>query len=284
MLNLKICGIIAGIAFFLSLLIGILSKASMPVLLMRPFIFALLFFLISLVVNVLANRFLPELLEEGLFETASGHFPGENAAGSRVDITEGGDFQSSFAGHAQAGGRNVLRPVFLGAQPDSSENGLGNINELYKMNQAPKFSDTGAQAAQPGMDQIAQDDYTEEGASGDFFKDDVLMDIGFGASAAEASSAGEQVSAGKQDVSDTPGIFTDFFGAEDTLPDLDSMAGAFASATPLDVEQESDDTGYSSSPRKPLSTSSKTPAIAGDFNPKELAKGIQTALNKDKEG
>ena len=290
MLNLKFCGIIAGTAFFLSFLLGFLTQASMPTLILRPLIFALIFFVISLVINILASRFLPELLEEGTFDTDSGPFAGGNAPGSRVDITEGDFPGDSFGGPTQAPGPGVLKPVFLGAQPDDSENGLGNITELYQMNLAPKLTldsqamaAPAAQAAQAGMDQNVQDDYTGAGVPSEFLGDDAPLDFGLGASAAEAPPEDRPAPAGNQGSADTSGMPMDFSASGDILPDLDSMAGAFVSPS-LEVEPDTDNTEYSvGSPRKPLSTS-KTPAMAGDYNAKELAKGIQTALSKDKEG
>jgi hypothetical protein len=83
--NLKISGIIAGIAFVLSLLIGFISGAGIFVL-VRALIFAAVFFGISEGAYWLILRFLPELLEP----------PDNGEAGSLVDISIGDDSGESL--------------------------------------------------------------------------------------------------------------------------------------------------------------------------------------------
>jgi hypothetical protein len=68
----------------------------------------------------------------------------------------------------------------------------------------------------------------------------------------------------------------------DFLPDLDSMAGAFR---PASADGESDTTEYSvSTPSRKPSSGGKGAEWSGDFNAKDMAKGLQTVLKKDKEG
>lgn len=59
------------------------------------------------------------------------------------------------------------------------------------------------------------------------------------------------------------------------------MAGAFASVT-ANEEEEAADYSISSPSKKP--SSSKGQEWAEDFNAKDIAMGIRTVLNKDKEG
>jgi hypothetical protein len=60
------------------------------------------------------------------------------------------------------------------------------------------------------------------------------------------------------------------------------MAGAFTSATPGENPDAAEYSG--SAPPKKSSSGKKDQAWAGDFNAKEMAAGLRTVLNKDKEG
>jgi hypothetical protein len=80
---------------------------------------------------------------------------------------------------------------------------------------------------------------------------------------------------------ETSGFPLDFSGSGEILPDLDSMAGAFAS-TSLNEEPEAE---FSvSTPSKKPSSGGKNSGWSGDFNAQDIAKGLQTLLSKDKEG
>lgn len=275
MLNLRISGVIAGAAFIFSLLIGLFSRASMPLLLLRPVFFALLFFIITVVVNVLVNRFMPELLEGGGFEDDEEISPAVQRRGSRVDITEG-DYEAPPLGGSQYTA-DPMKPVFMGAQPDDSDEGLGDISNLEAASSVPEEAE---ELFPAGIDQNAQNSYNKSGGLVDFSDFDSGGDFG-AAIPPKAPSGGKQAEPAVQE----PGIrgFSNVFSdGVETLPDLDSMAGAFL---PTDGGAEPDTTEYSvSTPaRKPLS-SGKNSGWQGDFNAKDMAKGLQTILSKDKEG
>ena len=119
MFNLRICGIIAIAAFLLSFLIGLINGTTMPLLLARPMIFAVIFFTISAAVNVLISNFMPELLEGSGPDERSRELPGEMRPGSRVDITEG-DYDAPSPGASRGVAPNPLKPLFMGAQPDDN--------------------------------------------------------------------------------------------------------------------------------------------------------------------
>ena len=87
MFNFKISGFAAGIAFILSFLIGLLSRAGIPVILLRAFIFGALFFGLSILVYWLLAQFMPEIFN--VSEDDLG------LSGSRVDISLGDE---NFAG------------------------------------------------------------------------------------------------------------------------------------------------------------------------------------------
>ena len=272
MFNLRISGIVAGAAFVLSFLIGLITCSGMPMLLLRPVIFAFLFFILANAVYFLVNQFLPELTERGS--------PDEDLTlrpGSRIDITEGDISPGDVAPGAAFSGPVPPR-AFAGAQADESEEGLGNITDLVGRRAVSPVSEG---EASPGMDQNAEDSYTKDDGIGSF-------------SAPEPWSPVVQPRfSGGSGTDDTPAASRETFEARgipaagaspavDLLPDLDSMAGAFL---PASGDSEPDAVDYSvSTPSPKPSSSSKAPAWAGDFNAKELASGLRTILNKEKEG
>ena len=259
MIDLRISGIVATAAFLLSFLLGLISGAAMTVMLIRALIFAVTFFLISGAVKILITRFLPELLETAASEDES-FLPG-----ARVDITAGDT--SDFSGDSSA---LQLKPVFMGAQPDESDDELGDIVDLMRAGTGSLHS---GRESSTGMDQDTQDSYNEGGGIGSFSE--------FGSAEGFKPSAPPVLNQKAAQVKsfETAGSF----GSEDTLPDLDSMAGAFSTTS---MEEDTDNTEYSvSAPsRKKSSSGSKEAAWAGDFPAKDMAKGLQTILSKDKEG
>jgi hypothetical protein len=72
-----------------------------------------------------------------------------------------------------------------------------------------------------------------------------------------------------------------FLNSDETLPDLDSMAEAFMSGS-SNEEPAANEYSASSLLKKP--PSNKAPKWTEDFKAKEIAMGLRTALNKDKEG
>jgi hypothetical protein len=62
MLDLKVSGIIAGVAFVLSFLVGILSGVSIGWIIIRALIFAAVFFGLTIGVNLVIQHFIPDLV------------------------------------------------------------------------------------------------------------------------------------------------------------------------------------------------------------------------------
>ncbi|GHU26861.1 hypothetical protein FACS1894164_18490 [Spirochaetia bacterium] len=62
MLDLKVSGIIAGVAFVLSFLVGILSGVSIVWIIIRAFIFAAVFFGLTIGVHWVIQHFIPDLM------------------------------------------------------------------------------------------------------------------------------------------------------------------------------------------------------------------------------
>jgi hypothetical protein len=148
-INFKLGGIAAGIAFILSLLIGLLSSTRLPTLIVRPLIFAVVFFIIANLIFWLVNRFLPELLVNNVEE------PDIVMPGSQLNLMEDNpDMQDGIY-----------------ARPDDSQ-GMGDIGN---MDNSSAFSDI------QGMDQSEQNGYTNQGissaSSGDSGSFDSLPDM-----------------------------------------------------------------------------------------------------------
>ena len=247
-MDFRTSGIIAGAAFILSFLIGLVSRTSMPMAIIRPLIFGLLFFIIPSLVSLLVNRFLPELLEN--------NDPGENAglsSGSRINITLGDSMDPDRDSTSDLS-QNVLNPAIPGAVADESDEGLGDIADLLRRG----ASQPERPAALTGMDQNAEEGYTKTEGFDDFTS-----------SKPAGTSAGIPV-----------GVAEENPNSAEMLPDLDSMAGAFV---PIAADEEPDTTEYSvSTPSKKPSSGDKASAWTGDFNAKDIAMGLRTVLNKEK--
>jgi hypothetical protein len=141
MFDVKISAIAAGLAFIISFLLGLLSGASLPALIIRPLIFAVLFFIIAAVVYFLVNHFLPELLDTDFVESiGADEVP---SPGSGINIIEE---------------EPPAMPVYA-AQSDDSEDNLGDISDLLKNSRTLRPPETDS----PGLDQSGQDGYTRSG-------------------------------------------------------------------------------------------------------------------------
>jgi hypothetical protein len=134
--NPKVSGIIAGIAFILSFLIGLFTGSQFFSVLLRALILAAIFFALSSLAYWLINQFLPELLSN------NSDAPGEiDVPGSKVDISiESSDDDSES--------EPVKNSSFVSENP------------IYE-----DASNSGQQYSMQGLDQKTQDDYnkTREG-------------------------------------------------------------------------------------------------------------------------
>jgi len=274
MFDLRYSGIFAVIAFVLSLLIGVVSRTTMPMLIIRPLIFAVIFFVLSAFIKILVGWKLPELLEDSADEVGLG-------PGSRINILED-DVPSDSSALTEGFISGALGPVSSGARPDESEDDLGDISELSRRSSFSPAAGESISAGEnfSGIDQNAKERYTDIGGPSDsavpdfsnMFRPDPLFDAPAGGQA-RAAVTGTGGNAGpKKNV---------VFDSDESLPDLDSMAEAFMTGS-SDQEEEASEFSPPSSPRRPAS-SNKAPKWTEDFNPKEIAMGLRTALNKDKE-
>ncbi|GHU47148.1 hypothetical protein FACS1894200_02060 [Spirochaetia bacterium] len=135
MFNLKFSCLAAGLACVLSILIGLISGASLFIVFARALGFGALFFVVSAVIGILISKFIPELLvpqELGM--------PGQ--IGSKVDVTVGEDTETYS---------NAALPF-----EDDSDEDLGNLDSLADIQK----QDT------RGLDQSEQTPYTNSADEG----------------------------------------------------------------------------------------------------------------------
>jgi hypothetical protein len=262
--DLKYGGIFAGTAFFLSLVIGIVSRSTMPMLVVRPLIFAVLFFAITAFGKILVSRYLPELME--------GSAPDDDdfKPGSRINILED-DGPSDSSAVTEGFVSGALGQVPTGAKPDDSEDDLGDISELSKRSAYNPVNERPIPGIS-GIDQNVKEQYTDNGEMSDSVKPDFSKI--FSPESPLKASATSQAKAGAK----TEGIHN----SDEALPDWDSMAGAFMSGSSNDEPEANEYIAPGSF--KKSSSAKKAPEWTEDFNAKEIAMGLRTVLNKDKEG
>ncbi|MDR1862687.1 MAG: hypothetical protein LBQ67_02080 [Treponema sp.] len=241
MFDPKISGIAAGAAFIISFLLGLLRGVSFPALMLRPLIFAVLFFIIAYVVCFLVTRFLPELLDTNSPDTAGAEdIPNP---GLRIDITE----------------EEPQEAAVYAVPTDDSENNLGNISDLFGETRA-------AETGSPGLDQNKENGYNSSG--------NVSVDVRRGGNftgggkvmpkTVLVSDAAESVDV-LPDLDSMARAFLPNSGEED------KDAAGYPTAT-FSVKRPAVDG---------KSQNGKSQGIEGDFDPKELAAGIRTILKKE---
>ena len=278
MSNLK-WGLTAAIAaVIVSVGLGLLSGVSIFHVFLRALVFGLVFFGFGFGLRYMINSFFPEILfmEEESFSQETLDQPG-----SRVNITL--DNTGEFA-----------VPELYKTPGDPDE--LGNIEDLISGVFRPR-SDSGGQRPAPGIDRNRKESYNI-GSDFQSAPDQEDMDFpdmpSFDEPRVENSRA-EKPSVEKPIV-DKP-IFTPSFGDDGGvggLPDLESFAMSFSGGGELRPSQPQaaaggfggvsvPDAPEEFEPTQPTRyVASKPTPLKGDFNPKDLAKGISTVLSKDK--
>jgi hypothetical protein len=231
MINFKVCGIAAGAAFVLSLLIGVFSRTAFSVILVRGFVFAVVFFALSGMVFWLVSRYLPELLSGG----------GAGGGGDDLDIPASGSHVDISVGSPVAG-----------AFPEDASDAIDDI---------AGSPSTGSYTARPSSEAaLSQAEYTPLDHEGN---------TGYNQERGIDGNIGSPGGGGLGALEGTNG---------EALPDMGALAeGA------VEDEQEVETEDFDSPESSPRS-SSKKPAMEGDFDPKELAKAIHTVLVKDEKG
>jgi len=265
--DLKYSGIFAVAAFVLSLLIGLLSRSTMPMLIIRPLIFAAIFFALAAFIKILISRHLPELLENAASDDDA------LKPGSRINILED-EIPADSSALAEGFISGALSQASAGAKPDDSEDDLGDISELSK--RSALYS--AAEGSLTGIDQNAKEEYTDKGGLVDSVEPDFSNLFG-----TEASASSQERAAGTAANTSVKASAKKGGGAnsDEDLPDLDSMAEAFTSES---SGQGSEASEYSGADFLKKPSSDKAPKWTEDFDAKEIAMGLRTVLKKDKEG
>jgi len=237
-------GFIAGIAaFIISLAIGLIAGVNILHIFLRALMFLAVFFGIGFGLRFIIASFLPELLYND--DEPSPQSESEYS-GRRVDITVGAS--SEYA---------------VPNTNSSNENELGNIEDLISGIIKPK---SGA------IDRDIKDEYNYDG---------VGLQSGFSANDMEFSD----YKPFSGNTGEKP-LFTPSFAESGLsgLPDLDAMASVFSGGSSFVPGKEPVEEYTAADPVRtgPLSKN-KPQQLKGDFDAKELAKGISTVLSKDKQ-
>ncbi|MCL2832227.1 MAG: hypothetical protein FWD78_03570 [Treponema sp.] len=158
MFNLRVSIIAGGLAFILSLMIGVLSRSSFPALVLRPLLFGILFFGLPVLISLLVSRFLPELLDN------SANAPDIPLPGSKIDIRENAASMPVMPAMPAVPAEDGA-PDYAAA--DESEEGLGNITDAINIAAANVSAEAQTGQAAPagtipaGLDQDTQKSYND---------------------------------------------------------------------------------------------------------------------------
>jgi hypothetical protein len=252
-------GIIGGaLALLLSLAVGIVSGVGLHIALIRALIFAAVFFGLGLGAHRLISTYIPDLLFAG---ADADNAPSDDFSvpdpGARINITVG-DVLGAALPDTHGG---VDSPDTVGNITDLVS---GAINPAAEARAARAAADASlARAPSAGMDHKPEDGYTEIGAG---VESAGLNNAGMGGGVDlgfSSLNSGESVPGG------------DWGG----LPDLDALAGVFSGGSDHEPSSPTEMAVAFESERK--TTGNKPQPFEGDYNPKEIAAGIRTVLEKD---
>jgi len=276
-------GVMAAIAaVILSVGIGLLSHVAMLHIFLRALIFAAVFFSLGFGLRFLVNTFFPELLfsDDGSSSEVSFDQPGSVV---NIVIDNTGEYAV---------------PELYKAPGDPNE--LGNIDDLISGVFKPRSSsDDQPQDGFSGIDRMKKESYN----IGSIAKPDSVSPFGgtFPSFPDQDDFSFQETDAFEKPEVEKPmaekPVFTPSFGDDmgvGGLPDLEMFAMAFSSGgeprAPMQpmapavgvsvAEQPLDD--FEPGPQPTRYASGKPTPMKGDFNPKELAKGISTVLSKEK--
>jgi len=274
-------------AIFISVILGVLAGVNFLHIFLRAVIFGVLFFGLAFGLRFLINSFFPELLTIGGDDSSVS----EDEAGARINITIDGTGEYAV-------------PELFRSPGDQEE--LGNVEDLIS-GAFKSRSDSDDDQAQvftnkAGIDRSRETGYNDKRVFDvpDISEDGIGIPSDWGAIdelPAMRSNGFDEKPVHKQEVRKQE--FTPNFGDDsgmDGLPDLDSMAMAFSgggsgyspspvtgggAAAPVFEPMEP---GMSEvfEPDRSQYTGNKAQPLQGDFNPKDMAKGISTVLSKDK--
>jgi len=257
-----VCGVPAfALAFIVSLLLG---HTSLPVALIRGGGFAALFFGLGAGIWALVNIFIPELLAAR--EDDVNNVFSKKATGARVNITLDDASGSPFSAALPNPNDGVV---------DADE--VGDFKDLVSRSTSSRRDID----QKPAAGYTEQEEQEQQGEQKEFTPAfdrslDTSLDASLGGSI-ENSLDGVKV--------DGLGDFSMDFGAfvsEDGKGGVDPLMDPF-SFMPGDDAAVAEETHTPAAAHR-SSSSDKTAGLQGDFNPKDIAAGIRTVLEKDKKG
>jgi len=277
MSNFKWGIILALAAFFISVSLGLLAGVHFLHIMIRALIFTVVFFGLGFGLHLLINSYFPELLFHEDDSGADAYDSASNVGAITVDST----------------GEYAVPELYRTNDP----NEMGNIDDLISGVFRPRGHEAPRSAPSPinnvGIDRKPEAGYNSgtsvKPPAADFSPQDT------GGGNFQDTSVFNKSPADRQS-------FTPSFSDDDSglggLPDLDMMAMAFSSGYSPVLPSPAAASASSASPasfaaapvmsfddaeeRKSGSAGSKPETLQGDFDPKELARGISTILNKDK--
>jgi hypothetical protein len=260
------------LAFIISAGLGVISGVTFVLIIARAIVFAAFFFGLGFALRFLVTNYFPELfLARDTTENEYSNELKSPAENTTVDTT----------------GEYAVPELY---NAPGAENELGNIDDL--------ISGAFSRARLEGVDRMEEEGYNGTGVQSEMEMKFKASSAGnqeiinfqdmFSDDTAAYNEPGQQKTEKQRDFTPSLGNDSDDLGG---LPDLDSMAMAFGGASSF-----SDSTGISSfddaietaghgniEPEESRYTAGNKPQpLKGDFNPKELAKGISTVLAKDK--
>ena len=242
MINLRWSAMAATAAFIISLVLGLSVRGRILIILIRAFCFAVVFFLLAVLIWRLINKYIPELLHIPSPDDNS-LAPGIEPEG-RVNITVG-DGEDSIPPNAALPPED--RAGYVGNIADVMNRGPSPSAGVNPAAASPDFSRLSPEALSPavsvpaqGMDQGLQSGYTQN-------RDNVSR---------ISSPSVQSPAGGFSDLGDTSG------GIE-SLPDLDALAGSFLS--PAAAGEDSVLAGQGSSPAGRRAPVKKRPGSGGRF-------------------
>jgi hypothetical protein len=255
-------------AFVVSFGLGLISGVTFALVIVRAIVFATFFFGFGFALRFLVTNYFPDL------------FLPRDATESQYPIEQKPPVESMTI---DTTGEYAVPELY---KSSGAQNNLGNIEDLV----SGMF-----RAAPESVDRMEEESYNESGIQSE-------MEVKFNASAAGNQEIinFQDMFDGDMEVYDEPKLqkarkpdFTPSLG-NDTgglggLPDLDSMAMAFggmssfpeSTCSSYSGDLEPAPSGRTDEPAERY-TGNKPQPLKGDFNPKELAKGISTVLSSEK--
>jgi len=270
-------GLVSAIfAFFISILLGLVSGVTAGHVFLRALVFSIVFFGIGFGLRFIINSFFPELLYINNDEIT----PSESSEEGHISIA------------MDSMGEYAVPELFN--QGDAPE--LGNIDDLISGVFRPGGGEKQAasEPSQPAystkIDFSISDEGIDQNKETGYNGSGVIEDVPFGGSSGSSSGGFNETPAAEKAPAFQP-QFTPSIGDDSGLgglPDLDMMAMAFSNLSGPSPSAASSPSDGSAGPAEEAEApdrgqykGNKPQPLKGDFDPQTLAEGIRTVLSKD---